>query len=250
MTTPRRYALLRPDLLPSLQRGVTAVAGLMAGHSKTLRPGAALMEMGEGHETVYRVRAGWFVQVRALPDGRNQIIEVFVPGDLVGVKTMFLAQQFETVQALTIAAVEHAPCRQMRDLSASNPDVSLRLMWQILEDERRLHAGIVSLGQGNADERMAQMLLDFHGRLADADLICEDASEFPLPMTQQHLSDLLGISEVHVNRVLRRLREQGLVTMHSGKVRLLNRSALEMLACPVQDAFERGSLDTCEGTAS
>lgn len=250
MATPRRYALLRPDLMPSLQRGEAAVADLMAGRSRTLRPGEALMAMGEAHESVYRVRAGWFAQVRALPDGRNQIIEVFLPGDLVGVKTMFLAQQFETVQALTVAAVEYAHCRQVRELSTSDPDVALRLMWQILEDERRLHAWIVSLGQGDADERMAQMLLDFHGRLAHADLIPEDASEFPLPMTQQHLSDLLGISEVHVNRVLRRLREQGVVTMRSGKVRLLDRPALERLACPVQDAFERGTLDAREGSAS
>ncbi|MDP8915638.1 MAG: Crp/Fnr family transcriptional regulator [Pseudomonadota bacterium] len=217
----------------------------MSGRSKTLRPGEALIAMGEEHEAVYRVRSGWFAQTRALPDGRNQIIEVFLPGDLVGVKTMFLVRQFETVEALTVAAVEHLHCRQMRELSRSDPDVGLRLMWQILEDERRLHAWVVSLGQGDADERMTQMLLDFHSRLAHADLIADDASEFPLPMTQQHMADLLGLSEVHVNRVLRRLREKKLVTMSGGKVRLLDPSAVRALAFPVQDGFERQEPGQC-----
>lgn len=245
MTDPCRYALLRPDLLPSLRRGEAAIERAMSARSKTLRPGEALMAMGHEHETVYRVRSGWFAQVRALPDGRSQIIEIFLPGDLVGVKTMFLVRQSEAVEALTVAAVEYVHCGQMRELSRSDPDVALRLMWQLLEDERRLHAWVVGLGQGHADERMAQMLLDFRNRLAHADLIADDASEFPLPMTQQHMADLLGLSEVHVNRVLRRFRERKVVALRAGKVRLLDRAAVEAIAYPIQDSFERQPPGTC-----
>ena len=239
MSPPRRYALLRPELLPMLQRGERAIGALMAEQAKALRAGEVLIEMGEDHDTVYRVRDGWFAQVRSLPDGRNQIIDTFLPGDFFAVKTLFLVRQSEAVQALTAASVEFAHCGQVRRLSASNHDVALRLMWQILEDERRLHAGVVSLGRGNADERMAQMLLEVRERLAHAGSVPEDADEFPMPMTQQHMSDLLGISEVHVNRVLRRFREQRIVTIRSGRARVLNERVLEALAYPMQDAFER-----------
>lgn len=221
----------------------------MSARSKTLRPGETLIAMGDEHQTVYRVRSGWFAQVRALPDGRNQIIEIFLPGDLVGVKTMFMVRQFEAVEALTVAAVEYLHCRHMRDLSKSDPDVALRLMWQLIEDERRLHAWVVGLGQGAADERMAQMLLGIRNRLAHADLIADDASEFPLPMTQLHMADLLGLSEVHVNRVLRRMREKKMVVLRAGKVRLLDPPAVEAIAYPVQDAFERQTPGMC-GSAS
>ena len=79
-------------------------------------------------------------------------------------------------------------------------------MFQLAEDERRLHNWVTALGKGHADERIATLLLDLRGRLhAQAGLANGDG--FYIPMTQQEMADHLGLTLVHVNRVLRRLRE-------------------------------------------
>ena len=89
-------------------------------------------------------------------------------------------------------------------------------MFQLAEDERRLHNWVAALSKGSADERIATLLLDLHGRLHHAGLANGDA--FRMPMTQQEIGDHLGLTLVHVNRVLRRLREAGIVTVQRGMV--------------------------------
>lgn len=238
MPDSARFALHRPEIGPCLERGDEAVARLMAACVRTLGAGTVIIETGEEHGFVYRVRAGWVSRVRPLPDGRSQLIAVFLPGDLVGVKSMFVTRQVDAVEAVSEALVERIDQRALRDAAARDFDVSLRLTWQVVEDERRLHNWVVGLGRGNAEERMALLLLDLRGRLALAGQIDAAATEYDCPMTQQQVADLLGLTNVHVSRVLRILREEGIATMRSGRVQINDLARLEKLAYPLQDIFE------------
>jgi CRP-like cAMP-binding protein len=84
---------------------------------------------------------------------------------------------------------------------------------------------------------MAQMLLDFWHRLGRLKLTGDDT--YRLPMTQQQIGDYLGLTTVHVNRILKRLRDTGLVTVQRQTVMIHDAGALERMAFPVQDVFER-----------
>jgi CRP/FNR family transcriptional regulator len=97
---------------------------------------------------------------------------------------------------------------------------------------------MVGLGRGNAEERMALLLLDLHGRLALAGQIDAAATGYDCPMTQQQVADLLGLTNVHVSRVLRTLREERIATMRAGRVQITDLARLGKLAHPLLDVFE------------
>src|SRR4051794_5093396 len=90
-----------------------------------------------------------------------------------------------------------------------------------------------------ADERIATLLLDLRGRLHQAG--SADGDVFQMPMTQQEIADHLGLTLVHVNRVLRRLREAGIVTVQRGVVKVDEMARLSQLAAPLQDIYERAT---------
>jgi CRP/FNR family transcriptional regulator len=186
---------------------------------------------------IYRLRTGWAARARPLPDGRKQIILVFLPGDLFGTKCMFLVRQPDAIEALDTVSVEWIDHRELGELVRANHDAALRLNWQAIEDERRLHNWVVGLGRGDAEERIAAMLLDFRWRLGRLSLVRNETYRFP--MTQQQIGDYLGLTMVHVNRVLKRLRDGGLATIQNKLVTIHDVAGLQAMAFQVQDVFEQ-----------
>jgi CRP-like cAMP-binding protein len=108
-----------------------------------------------------------------------------------------------------------------------------------MEEERRLHSWVVGLGQGSAEERVALLLMDFRGRLITAGVLAEDALVYDMPLTQAELADHLGITAVHVNRVLKEFRDSGIVTVRDGHVSIMNLPVLAQRAAPLLDVYER-----------
>jgi CRP-like cAMP-binding protein len=150
---------------------------------------------------------------------------------------MYLTRQPDAIEALSDATLEWIDQRAMRELVRLDPDAAMRTTWQAMEDERRLHNWVVGLGQGSAEERVAQMVLDFRGRLHRIGLLRGET--YRLPMTQQQIGDYLGLTTVHVNRVLKRLREGRVLSIQKQMVMIEDAAALERIAYPVQDLFER-----------
>ena len=162
---------------------------------------------------------------------------VFLPGDLVGLKAMLVDRQPDTLRSITAATVQALDSEQALDLAGTNLDVALRFMWQLAEEERRTQNRLIALGRGHAVERIATLMLDLHGRLKRADLA--KGNSFHMPMTQEELGDHLGLTYVHVNRTLRRLREEGILTLARGRVSIDDIAALSAYSAPMQDIFER-----------
>ena len=135
--------------------------------------------------------------------------------------------------------VEQIDHRKLREACESDPDVAMRLTWQIVEEERRLHSWVVSLGRGSAEERLAMLVTELHGRLVVSGTIARDAREFYLPMTQSQLGDYLGLSAVHINRVLKAIRDSGIATFRNQRMVIHDLDALGRLADPLRDFYER-----------
>lgn len=241
-----RFPLHRPELLGALERGEAVLTRAMAPNAKTFKPGERIIGEGEPHGFVYWLRTGWVARTRRLPDERNQIIAIFLPGDFFGVKTIFLVKQPDALEALSAVTVEFLEHREVLHLAQQDPDVGIRLWWQICEDQRRLHSWVTGLGRGNAEERIAAMLLDFRIRLRRSGLAGES---FRLPMTQQQMADYLGLTVVHVNRVMRRLRETGAISISKGVMTMRDMQAIEQLARPIQDVFDRDAIRMTEESA-
>jgi CRP-like cAMP-binding protein len=236
-----KFALHRPEFLGSLVRGEEKIARLMNGSAAALRAGTTLIAGDTEHPFVYRLIEGWACRSRQLADGRYQFILVFLPGDLFAVKSMFVARHPDDVRLLSKAVIERVDYRALHQAYMNDGDVASRCTWQILEEERRLHNWTVGLGQGTADERLALLLIDFHGRLVSSGTLARDARVFAMPLTQVHLAAHLGLTPVHVNRVLRGFREKGIVDIRDGQVSIGSLERLAEVAYPLLDSHERRS---------
>ena len=229
----------REQLQDRLEAGDRALGRVMPTRMHTLAAREILIPTGKPHGSIYRLKSGWMSRSRVLSDGRQQIIMVFLPGDLLGLKTMLFDRQPDSIHCLGRATVQELGYERALELAVTDPDASLRFMWQLAEDERRLHNWVVALGRGSAVERIATLMLDFRGRLMQAGIGSGD--HFQLPMTQELIADHLGLTLVHVNRTLRKLREEEILTVRSGLVQIHDIDALALYAAPMQDIFERES---------
>jgi CRP/FNR family transcriptional regulator len=239
MTDAARFALHRPEIEGPLERGEARIKALMAASRFDVRGGETLIEANTEHRWIYRLVSGWASRSRILPDARDQCILVFLPGDLFAVKSMYVRRHSDDVLVLADSVLERIDYQQLLAACSADPDIAIRCSWQILEEERRLHSWVTGLGVGSAEERLALLLTDFHGRLALSGAIARDALSFRMPLTQVQLGQCVGITSVHVNRVLRSFREDGVVAIRDSEVRIGDLQRLAKIAFPLLDSYER-----------
>lgn len=238
LSVPRTYTefeIIRPELRPLLRQGKADLLAAMSPVPQVLNRGDVLVQMEEPHEFLYCVESGWLCRSRTMTDGRRQIIVIFLPGEICGIKTIFMRLQPDAIEALAPASVRRIHYQDACELAGKNFGASLLLAWQLAEDERHLHNWTVRLGRANAEERIAALLLELRNRLG-AMGVAGAESRYGLPLTQQQIADHVGLTTVHVSRVLRRFRELDAVLIRNNEVVFLDRvEALEEIARPVQD---------------
>lgn len=241
MSDSARFALHRPELQEPLDRGEARIRALMQGSRLAVQADQVLIEANTEHRWVYRLVSGWTGRNRNLADARGQCILVFLPGDLFAVKSMYVRKHPDEVVALAASVLERIDHKELLAACNAEPEIAMRCSWQILEEERRLHSWVTSLGVGSAEERLAMLLTDFRGRLAISGVITRDATSFSLPLTQVQLAQCVGITPVHVNRVLRSFREENILTIRDGEVRIASLERLAEIAFPLLDTYERST---------
>ncbi len=231
----------REEIRPAVAAGEQKIRKLFSRASRVLAAGEVLVPEGSSHDYVYRMRSGWTARARTISDGRTQYILTFLPGDLFAVKSMFVREHPDRIEALSNAVVEQIDRRELMRAYKEDSDIAMRCTWQVVEEERRLHNWVVGLGRGSVQERIASLILQFRSRLALAGVIAIDALTFDVPMTQQQLADHLGVSLVHFNKSLRRIRDAGALAVHGRTFEMLDWPALVAMAEPVLDPMEASS---------
>lgn len=241
MSDSARFALHRPELLGALVRGDDKIVRLMRDSSITLAARTTLVEANKGHRFVYRLLKGWAARARLLPDGRTQFILIFLPGDLIAVKSLFLTHQTDAIVAVSEIRTARIDHRKLHVAYDADSDVAMRCVWQVVEEERRLHSWVAALGLGSAEERVALLLLDFRGRLILSGAIASESLTYRMPLTQVQLAEHLGITAVHVSRVLKEFRDRGVVRVRGGRVTIANLSRLTKRASALLDVYEQSN---------
>jgi CRP/FNR family transcriptional regulator, anaerobic regulatory protein len=232
---PSYFPSPRDELSERLRHGDIALDAAMPS-AETIPAGRTLVRAGESHRTVYRLVTGKMARIRLVEDGRRQIICIFGPGDLMAVKAMLLDRQPDNIECLSPSTVKSVGYREALALAGEQPNVSLRFMWQLAEDERRLHNTVTMLGRGTAVERISTVLLDLQARIMGY-----GGQPTMISIRQQDLADHVGLTIVHVNRTLRSLRDQGTIETRTGRIILRDIAALHRHATPMLDVFERES---------
>jgi CRP-like cAMP-binding protein len=151
-------------------------------------------------------------------DGRRHLVAVHVPGDFVDLHAYALKKLDHDVGALTDVTVAVFPHSTLERIQAEHPHLTKRLWFLTLLEAAMHRQWICRLSSLTALERVAHFLCEMNARLLAIEE--SDGSGFALPMTQVDLGEVCGLTNVHVNRVLRQLREAGLCTARSSHVEI------------------------------
>jgi CRP/FNR family transcriptional regulator, anaerobic regulatory protein len=195
--------------------------------SRTLRAGELLGGHGES-DAVYRLRAGWACQFRDLANGRRSIIDVYLPGDVIGLDGSVHSRPLEEVLTLTAASIETIPAEDALVELMADRSIALYIAFLLGLRQRRSDSLLAAISGLDARGRLAMMLLDFYARLRRRKLI--SGSIYNLPLSQLQIGSYLGITTVHINRVLRSLRSEQIVDLEKHCVTILNLEQLVTIA--------------------
>lgn len=191
---------------------------------QTAARGQDLVVAGDPLGPVFVVEQGWAIRYQMLSDGRRQVLNVLLPGDMFDLQVFVAAHADHSVQAVTEMVLQVAQPAQVLDVIRGAGPISLALWWAAAQEEAILRQQIVRNGRRSATERVVHFLLELHRRLL---IVSSDQSNgFNLPLTQTIVGDALGLSHIHVNRVLRRLARQGLIERDRSRIELRDRDAL------------------------
>jgi len=190
----------------------------------TVPAGASILIEGEPSESIYTVLKGWGFRSKTLDDGRLQILNFIMPGDLIGLQGAVLEEMGHSVDASSDMVLCTFDRRKLWTLFAEFPSLAYDLTWLASREERLLDEHLVSLGRRSALERIAHLLVLMHDRAVETGAAPEGT--MPFPFSQQQLADTLGLSLVHTNKTLRKLTDRGVMAWRDRSFVLLDREAL------------------------
>lgn len=177
---------------------------------------------------IFVVQSGWLFCSALLEDGRRQIVRLHFRGDLLGLDGLAFSEAPDGICALTDAHVCIIDRVRLGRLFADHPRLGALLFAAQQVDRVTLTDRLISLGRNSARGRVAALLLWIASRLRFADLAVD--AGFALPLTQEEIGDLTGLTAVHVNRTMRVLSEQGLIARSGNTLRILKRDELARVA--------------------
>jgi CRP/FNR family transcriptional regulator, anaerobic regulatory protein len=206
----------------------------------TVRANTDIIRHGDVGGPVYTLFEGWAARFMNLPDGSRQILDVLLPGDVIGLESAMLGTVTHSVRAITPVSLCVLEGHSLAELFDGHSALGLALLRTRVEEEQRTDSRIAMLGRGTALQRIAYFMLETYDRLQQRGMV-NGGTTCPFPLTRRHLADASGLSSVHVARILTELREKKLAVVEGGVLIVFNRAALAALAAydPVYVAGRR-----------
>jgi CRP-like cAMP-binding protein len=174
------------------------------------------------------LQSGWANCYKLVPSGGRQIISFPLPGDFMGLRSVLLRTSDHSFASLTDAVISDVSRQRIIEIFHEFPRLGTAILWAASRDEAMMVEHLVNIGRRSAIERLAHLFLELGQRLQMAGLV--SSTEFACPLNQYVLADALGLTAIHVNRILRQLRERGLITVRSHQVTIHDLDGLRALA--------------------
>lgn len=190
--------------------------------------GAGILVEGAHSAHLYTVLSGWAFRYKILEDGRRQILNYLMPGDLMGLQGSLMNEMQHSVEALTPVNLCVFERDRLRGLFEHHATLAYDLTWIAAREERILDEHLLSIGRRSALERAAYLLVYLHTRAKAVGLF--RGRKATLPLTQNHIADTLGLSVVHTNKTLRKLAQRGMVKWLDRGCEVLDSGALAGIA--------------------
>ncbi len=183
---------------------------------------------GYAYRKLCFVEDGFAARYKLLRNGKRQILDVILPGDLIGMPGSFFDRAFYSVIAVSDLKLLACSFDAFVQLCYRRPKFGLALTWLAVEESTIYAEHVIDIGRRRPLERLAHFLLELHARLRVVNRAGE--TSFELPFSQELMADLLGMSVPHLNRMMRQLRLEGLVATQDRLIELVDRATLQALA--------------------
>ena len=191
---------------------------------RTIQAGELLAAATASSDAVYHLIAGWACQRGDSSYDLRAIADIYVPGDVIGLDAVLGTRPLEYLLPLT--SIDIAPIGTLPDLMTCR-STALYTAWLLGQRQRRADRMLAAISNLEARGRLATMLLDFYRRLSHQKLVT--GSTYSLPLTQTQIGAYLGLTVVHVNRMLRSLRDERIVAFEKHSVTIINLERLTRL---------------------
>lgn len=218
-----------------LTEAETQVLAALHEPRRKFRRHREIIVAGHRYDHVFILLDGFVSRYKVLPDGKRLVLNVGLPGDLIGVPACAFDTAVNSVTSLTAIEVAAVPFAVLFNLFTRFPRIGAALYWSSACEVAMQGEHLVDLGRRSAYERLAHLLLELLVRLNAVGLA--DTLSYRLPLTQELMADVLGLSGPHMNRMIRSLREEGLATIEDQRVVIHDLGSLSSLA-----AFEESYL--------
>ncbi len=203
-------------LSPADQRAILSLPHTI----RTLRMNEFLVREDDKPQYTCLLLSGFAYRHKTAGNGGRQIFSIHMKGDIADLHNSILRSADHNVQALTDLEVAMIPVAAIRELAASHPNVAQAMWYETLVDGAIFREWTLNVGRRDGRTRMAHMLCEFALRLEVAGL--GDKTSYELPMTQEQLADALALTNVHVNRTLKALANEGLITRSRRAVTIID----------------------------
>lgn len=187
-----------------------------------------LIREGDRPGPLFVILDGWACRYKLLPEGTRQITAILMPGDICHLHAFVLDRMAHTIATLTPARVAMIPREPLERLIEARPAIRRAFLWTQLVDEDILRAWLVNMGRRDTLQRVAHLMCELYVRARNIGLA--GAGRLELPLTQIVLGDALGLTSVHVSRVLRKLRMSGIMQLTAGSLVIPDLDKLVALA--------------------
>jgi CRP/FNR family transcriptional regulator len=214
----------KPHFTPMTRDEVLFMQDFKVGELDVERGTVVLLE-GSSSPQLFTVFRGMGIRYTTLENGRRQVLNFVFPGDFLGLQAGLMQEMRHTVEASTKMTLCVFDRKSLWKLFREHPNRAYDLTWIAAEAEHFLSDALATVGQKDAEARVAWALVKIYGKCLALDLAT--GLSCPLPFRQQDLADALGLSLVHTNKTLARFRERQLAVWQGGQLRI---SDIERLA--------------------
>lgn len=204
---------------------VAALQELSRGKVRSFRGRRDIMREGEHPQAPYLVRSGWLCRYKALADGRRQIIAILLPGDIFDLNQDLIGELDHSIATITPAQLIELNPQRVRQVIAKFPRLIEAFYWREMVNNAVLREWVLNVGQRRGLQRIAHLICELYWRLDKLGLANDNSIRFPI--TQGDLADATGLTPVHVNRMMKQLRDSGMIRLRSRKLALPNLFALQ-----------------------
>ncbi len=196
--------------------------------SITIKKGRDVLIGGSRYDCWYVNRDGWLARYKILHTGGRQILDFILPGEIFGLQACVFKNSLYSVAALTRSSLTALPFEMVDEVLEQDSRFSKALLWSAICEAARLAEHVTDAGRRSAYERLSHLFLELFCRSKLAGLT--NGMSFYAPLTQDLIGDALGLTTIHVNRMLRCLREDQLVAVDRKQVTILDFEALSLLS--------------------